>query len=139
MSPVSTGSHGTGADAIRDPMMSSPFERATSSIGVTVVTSDAVPDQPDDVVLIRLEPGLHDHPPGQECVACATAGDIRARLFDLLQEVRLGKRPRFSRVVVDASRLRDPQPVIQRLDPHAPAIGLRDRTVVRSFHLTGVV
>ena len=120
-------------------MSGTPFDRATSSIGVTVVTSDAVPDQPDDVAVLRLEPLLHEHPPGAECVACAARADIRAMLFDLLTSVRSGSRPPFARVVIDASRLRDPQPIIDRLDPHSPAIGLRDHTVARSFHLTRVI
>lgn len=120
-------------------MTGTPFDRATSSIGVTVVTSDAPPEQAADVALIRLEPARHDHSPGQECIACASAGDVRAMLFDLLQDVRAGRREPFSRVVVDASRLKDPQPVIDRLDPHAPAVGLRDHTVARSFHLTRVI
>jgi G3E family GTPase len=89
--------------------------------------------------VIRLEPARHEHPPGQECIACATAGDVRAMLFDLLQEQRAGRHAPFSRVVIDASRLRNPQPIIDRLDPHAPAIGLRDHTVARSFHLVRVV
>ena len=120
--------------------MSTPFARTSSSIAVTVVTSDAVPHQQEEgVAVIRLEPALHEHPPGQECVACAAAGDIRAILFDLLQEVRNGSRPSFSGVVIDASRLRDPQAIIDRLDPHTPATGLRDHTVVRSFHLARVI
>lgn len=119
--------------------MTTPFDRTTSSIAVTVVTSDAVPDQPGDVAVIRLEPAPHEHPAGQECIACATAGDVRAMLFDLLQETRTGKRGPFSSVVIDAHRLRDPQRIIDRLDPHAPAIGLRDHTVARSFHLTRVI
>ena len=119
--------------------MSTPFDKATSSIGVTVVTSDAVGDQPADVALIRLEPALHDHPQGQECVACAAAGDVRAMLFDLLHQQRAGTRPPFSRVVIDASRLSDPQRIIDRLDPHSPAVGMRDFTVARSFHLSRVI
>jgi hypothetical protein len=119
--------------------MSTPFDRTTSSIGVTIVTSDAVPEQPDDVAVLLLEPALHEHPPGQECIACATRGDVRAMLFDLLQERRTGARKPFSRVVIDAHRLRDPQQIIDRLDPHAPALGLRDHTVARSFHLTRVI
>lgn len=119
--------------------MSTPFDRASSSIPVTVVTSDAVRDQPGDVVVLRLEPALHEHPAGQECVACAARADIRAMLFDLLQEVRTGARPAFRRVMIDAHRLADPQPVIDRLDPHSPASGLRDHTVARSFHLTRVI
>ncbi|HHY50006.1 MAG TPA: hypothetical protein GYA10_09695, partial [Alphaproteobacteria bacterium] len=66
-------------------MTGTPFDRAASSIGVTVVTSEAVGEQPDDVAVIRLAPAPHEHPLGHECVACATAGDIRAMLFDLLQ------------------------------------------------------
>jgi hypothetical protein len=119
--------------------VSTPFDKATSSIGVTVVTSDAVPAQPDDVAVIHLEPALHEHPAGQECIACATRADIRAMLFDLLQESRTGARQPFSRVIIDAHRLRDPQRIVDRLDPHAPAIGLRDHTVARSFHLTRVI
>lgn len=119
--------------------MSTPFDRASSSIPVTVVTSDSVRDQPGDVVVLRLEPALHDHPAGQECVACAARADIRAMLFDLLQEVRAGVREPFHQVVIDAHRLADPQAVIVRLDPHAPATGLRDHTVARSFHLTRVI
>jgi G3E family GTPase len=106
---------------------------------VTIVTSDAVPPQPDDVAVIRLQPALHEHPQGQECVACAAAGDIRAMLFDLLASARAGGRTPFSSVVIDASRLADPQPVIARLDPASPAVGLRDFTVAKSFHLSRVI
>jgi hypothetical protein len=98
-----------------------------------------VAEQPDDVAVIHLEPALHEHPPGQECVACATRADVRAMLFDLLQESRTGARKPFNRVIIDAHRLRDPQRIVDRLDPHAPAIGLRDHTVARSFHLTRVI
>jgi hypothetical protein len=119
--------------------MSTPFDRATSSIPVTVVTLDAVAAQPEDVAVLRLEPALHDHPRGQDCIACATRADIRAMLFDLLQEVRTGARPPFRQVIVDAHRLADPRAIVDRLDPHAPAVGLRDHTVARSFHLTRVI
>ena len=119
--------------------MPTPFDKTTSSIGVTIVTSDAVPAQDDDVAVIRLEPALHEHPAGQECVACAAAGDIRAMLFDLLQETRSGGRKPFSRVVVDAHLLTNPQAIVDRLDPHSPAVGMRDFTVARSFHLTRVI
>jgi G3E family GTPase len=119
--------------------VSTPFDKASSSIGVTIVTSDAVPDQPGDVALIRLEPALHEHQLGQECVACAAAGDVRAMLFNLLQQRHTGAIAPFSRVVIDASRLTNPQPVIDRLDPHSPAVGMRDFTVARSFHLTRVI
>jgi hypothetical protein len=116
-----------------------PFDKATSSIGVTIVTSDAVPDQPDEVAVIRLEPALHEHPPGQECVACAVRSDIRAMLFDLLTAARDGSIKPFQRVIVDAHLLRDPQRIVDRLDPHSPAVGMRDFTVARSFHLARVI
>ena len=119
--------------------MSTPFDKATSSIGVTIVTSDVVSGQPDDVAVIHLEPALHEHPPGQECVACATRADVRAMLFDLLQESRSGARKAFTRVIVDAHRLQNPQAIVDRLDPHSPAVGMRDFTVARSFHLTRVI
>lgn len=119
--------------------MPSPFDRASSSIGVTVVTSGTVAEQAAEVAVMRLEPALHDHEPGDECPACAAAGDIRAMLFDLLQDLRSGRRTPFTRVIVDASRLRHPQRVIDRLDPQAPATALRDHTVARSFHLAQVI
>lgn len=119
--------------------MSTPFDKASSSIGVTIVTSDAVTAESDDVAVIHLEPALHEHPPGQECIACAIRADVRAMLFDLLQEARSGARQPFLRVVIDAHLLRDPQRIVDRLDPHAPAIGLRDHTVAKSFHLTRVI
>ncbi|HHY50348.1 MAG TPA: GTP-binding protein, partial [Alphaproteobacteria bacterium] len=56
-----------------------------------------------------------------------------------LQQLRRGNRRPFSRVVVDAHRLRHPEAVVERLDPRAPAIGLRDHTVARSFHLAEVI
>jgi hypothetical protein len=118
--------------------MTTPFDKASASYEVTVVTSDAVPPQPDDVAVIRIAPTLHDHPQGSECIACAAAGDVRAMLFDLLASVRAGGRKPFGRVIIDASRLRDPQPVIDRLSPQSPAVGLRDFTVARSFHLARV-
>ena len=114
--------------------MGTPFDSASSSIPVTVVTNAAV--------LKFAEPGaarIHLEP-GAECVACAARGDIRALLFDLLQKSREpGNNPLIS-VVVDASDLRDPKPVIDRLERGViPAFGLRDHTVARSFHLSRVI
>ena len=54
---------------------------------------------------ITLEPALHAHD-GAACIACAATGDIRARLFDLMQSLRQGDVPAFSRVIIDA-RARD--------------------------------
>ena len=121
--------------------MSTPFDRASSSIPVTVVTTpDAQKYADPGAALLRLEPALHEHDPGNECVACAARGDIRALLFDLLQKSREpGSNPVLS-VVLDASALSDAKPVIDRLEKGVvPAFGLRDHTVARSFHLSRVI
>ena len=67
----------------------------------------AVPPQfaEPGAALHHLEPALHEHEPGSECVACAARGDIRALLFDLLQRSRSRAASRCSSVVVDASDL----------------------------------
>jgi hypothetical protein len=121
--------------------VSTPFDRSSSSIPVTVVTSPAALAYAEQgAARIHLEPALHEHEPGSECVACAARGDIRALLFDLLQRSREpGANPVLS-VVVDASGLRDAKPVIDRLERGVvPAFGLRDHTVARSFHLSRVI
>lgn len=118
--------------------MTSPFDPAPSSIPVTVVTHGPVPVDPA-ARLVHLEPALHEHDPGDECVACAARGDIRAILFDLLQASRTDQRP-LTAVLVDATDLKDAQPVIDRLERgKLPAFGLRDHTVARSFHLARVI
>jgi hypothetical protein len=118
--------------------MTSPFDPAPQSIPVTVFTHGPVPADPG-AQLLHLEPALHDHEPGSECVACAARGDIRALLFDLLQASRHEQRP-LTAVTVDATRLRDAQPIIDRLEKgKLPAFGLRDHTVARSFHLSRVI
>jgi len=122
-------------------MSSTPFDKATSSIPVTIVTTaDGLRFVENGAARIRLEPALHDHDPGSECIACAARGDIRALLFDLLQRSRLpGENPVLS-VVIDATELNDPKPIIDRLEKGVvPAFGLRDHTVARSFHLSRVI
>lgn len=120
--------------------MPTPFDKAGSSIPVTVVTTGGAEKYADKAGrVVRLEPALHEHAPGTECVACAARGDIRAMLFDLLQEARAEGRPLTS-VVVDASALKDARPIIDRLEAGVvPAFGLRDHTVARSFHLSRVI
>jgi hypothetical protein len=60
-------------------------------------------------------------------------------LFDLLQTSRTEQRP-LTEVVVDASDLDDARPIIDRLETGTvPAFGLRDHTVLRSFHLSRVI
>ncbi|HQZ13723.1 MAG TPA: hypothetical protein PK286_12650 [Devosia sp.] len=119
--------------------MTTPYDTTNAAIGVTIVTSDAAIPQSGDVAVIRLEPSLHQHAAGSECVACAARGDVRAMLFDLLASARAGFRQPFTSVVIDASRLANPQPVIDRLSPQSPAVGMRDFTVAKSFRLTGVI
>lgn len=120
--------------------MSTPFDKASSSIPVTVVTTpEGLRFVEPGARRLHLEPALHEHDPGGECVACAARGDIRALLFDLLQTSRAEQRPLIS-VVVDASDLKDAKPIIDRLETGTvPAFGLRDHTVLRSFHLARVI
>ena len=61
---------------------------------------------------------------------------MRVKLFNLLEEVRQGMRQPISAVLVDASALPSPQPIIDALIPgRLPAFGLRDHAVARSFVL----
>lgn len=118
--------------------MTSPFDPVASSIPVTVVIHGPV-SVGSGAKLLHLEPALHAHDRGNECVACAARGDIRALLFDLLQSSRSEQRP-LTEVVVDASDLTDAKPIIDRLERGVvPAFGLRDHTVARSFHLSRVI
>ena len=119
-------------------MPGTPFDKASSSIPVTIVTHGPMPARDDDSALIHLDPALHDHAPGSECVACAAAGDVRAMLFDLLTESRQEKR-RLQSVIIDARDVKNTLPIVAKLDPHTSAIGLRDHTVLRSFHLSRVI
>lgn len=120
--------------------MSTPFDKASSSIPVTIVTSGTAETYATPgAKLLHLDPALHQHEAGNECVACAARGDIRAMLFDLLQASRGEQRP-ITSVVVDASDLADARPIIDRLETGTvPAFGLRDHTVLRSFHLSRVI
>ena len=122
-------------------MTATPFDKAASSIPVTVVTTaDSGRVAEPGAAVLRLEPALHEHEPGSECIACAARGDIRALLFDLLQRSREpGSNPVLS-VVIDALALSNAKPIIDRLEKGTvPAFGLRDHTVARSFHLSRVI
>lgn len=89
-----------------------------------------------NTALLRLPANSgHGHADGQHCVACATRIDVRALLYDMLEEVKLGRRPRFTRVLVDASALADPSVVVAALTGKLPAQALRDHTVARLFYL----
>ena len=90
-----------------------------------------------ETALLRLSANSgHGHADGSTCVACATRTDVRALLFDMLEEVKLGRRPAFSKVLVDASALPDPSVVVAALTGKLPALALRDHTVARRFYLT---
>jgi len=52
--------------------MSTPFDKTSSSIPVTVVThTEALKFVEPGARVLHLEPALHEHDPGIECVACA--------------------------------------------------------------------
>ena len=88
--------------------------------------------------LVRLVANTgHGHADGFQCVACAGRGDVRAILFDLLEEVRLGMRPAFTSVMVDASAVVDAGVVVDALTGKLQATALRDHTVARRFYLAG--
>lgn len=90
-----------------------------------------------DTVLLRLPANSgHGHADGAHCFACAMRTDVRALLFDLLEGARQGLRPRFSKVVVDASAVADPTVVVAALHGKLPAQALRDHTVARQFYLS---
>jgi hypothetical protein len=113
--------------------MSAPFAAAKQLIPVRVVTEGELV-APAGAAVVRIEPETgHDHS-GAECLVCATRGNVRLLLFELLEQARLGSIPTFSAVVVDAREAVDPQEVIDALIPgKLPAFGLRDHTVARSF------
>jgi len=91
-----------------------------------------------NTALIRLPANSgHEHADGDTCVACATQTDVRALLYNLLEEHRRNMRPAFSRVVVDASAVADPSQVVAALSGKLPAQALRDHTVARMFYLAG--
>jgi len=116
--------------------MPDPFARLDVPIPVTVTATPVADAADGGIAVIRMERGPHDHAAGTECPACAARGDIRSHLFDLLEDARQGRRPAFSRVIVDASDLPDLSIVVDRLVPgRLPAIGLRDHAVARNFRL----
>ena len=91
-----------------------------------------------DTALLRLPANSrHGHEDGAQCIACAMRTDVRALLYDLLEGERQGLRPSFSKVVVDASAVKDKSGVIAALQGKLPAQALRDHTVARLFYLAG--
>jgi hypothetical protein len=91
-----------------------------------------------DTALLRLPANSgHGHDDGAVCIACAMRTDVRALLFDMLEAAKLGLRPPFTRVVVDASAVPDKGQVVAALTGRLPALALRDHTVARRFYLAG--
>lgn len=91
-----------------------------------------------DTALIRLPANSgHGHADGEVCIACSGITDVRALLYNLLEEHRRNMRPAFSRVVVDASAVADSSQVVAALTGKLPAQALRDHTVARMFYLAG--
>jgi len=119
-----------------------PFARRAISVPVTVVTDKAALGRfgGRDTAVVHLDPPLHAHESGTECIACESRGNVRVLLFELQERVRLGMAEPFVRVVVDATDVEDRAAVADAIVPgKLPAFGLRDFTVARNFHLAEVV
>jgi len=119
-----------------------PFARRAQSVPVTVVTDPAALSRfgGRDTAVVRLEAPLHAHAPGTECIACESRGNVRVLLFELQQRQAQGMVEPFLRVVVDATCASDVAAVADALVPgRLPALGLRDHTVARNFHLADVI
>lgn len=115
-------------------------KQGESLIPVTLVTHAGLVPLDGGAAFVRLAANTgHGHEDGAYCVACASRGDVRAILFDLLEEVKLGMRPPFTRVVVDASGVTDRDHVVAALTGRLPAQALRDHTVARRFYLVDAV
>jgi hypothetical protein len=109
------------------------------SIPVTLITNPGqlVPVDADTALLRLPANSGHGHADGEVCVACSGQTDVRALLYNLLEEHRRNLRPAFSRVVVDATAVADKQKIIDALTGKLPARALRDHTVARMFVLVG--
>jgi G3E family GTPase len=74
------------------------------------------------------------------CICCVAGSDIRSSLYELSEARRLEKIPGFTRVVIETTGLADLAPVVnQIIAGGAPASGLRDHIVARTFKLAGVI
>ena len=115
------------------------MKKPVEQIPVTVITEPKRRLALDgDTALLRLPANSgHGHEDGANCIACAMRTDVRALLFDLLEEAKQGRRPKFTKVVVDASVVPDTSVVVAALTGKLPAQALRDHTVARLFYLAG--
>lgn len=115
-----------------------PYARRERSVPVTVVTDKAALPRFGgcDTAVVHLDPPLHAHEPGTECIACESRGNVRVLLFELQEKLNRGMVEPFVRVVVDATDAPDATAVADALVPgRLPAFGLRDHAVARNFHL----
>ena len=115
-----------------------PYARRERSVPVTVVTDKAALARfgGRDTAVVHLDPPLHTHEPGTECIACESRGNVRVLLFELQEKLSRGMVEPFVRVVVDATEAPDAAAVADALVPgRLPAFGLRDHAVARNFHL----
>ena len=119
-----------------------PYARRAQSVPVTVVTDKAALSRfgGRDTAVVRLDPPLHAHAPGTECIACESRGNVRVLLFELQERLNRGMVEPFVRVVVDATDAADTAAVADAIVPgRLPAFGLRDHAVARNFHLEDVI
>jgi len=110
-----------------------------AKIPVTVVAIAPAPGSlADDVAVVQLPASSgHNHAEGESCAVCAGQTDVRTQLFNLLEMQKLGFLPAISRVVVDASLVKDIEQVRAALVGKLPATALRDHEVARRFVLEG--
>jgi len=118
--------------------MATAQDANAKKIPVTLVTGHRLAAIDGETAFVRLPANTgHGHADGDHCIACAGRGDVRTVLFELLEEMRQGLRPAFSRVVLDVSDLPDSANVIAAIKGELPAQAYRDHTVARRFYLAG--
>ncbi|WDR05815.1 hypothetical protein PSQ90_16465 [Devosia rhodophyticola] len=120
--------------------MIKPYGSVGRSIPVRVLGKGQLANIGAETAFIRVtaEAG-HSHAAGESCIACAGRLDIRARLFEVLEEVRQGLRAPVADVVVDASALVEIQPILDAIAGRLPATAMRDHTVARVFYLVDAI
>jgi len=113
----------------------------TPPVPVTVIgPGGAVPLPGPGVAVLTLTGGApHAHDDNRFCPACAAQGDVRAKLYDLLESARQGLRPQFLAVLVDAREAADFSSVIDAIEGRLPARAMRDHVVARRFRLVSVL
>jgi G3E family GTPase len=130
---VLTGFLGSGKTTLLQSLLADP------AFADTAVVMNEFGDVAIDHDLVRIG-GTEMMVTTTGCLCCSAGSDLRASLFDLYALARVRLSRSFTRVVVETTGLADPAPAINQLMPGgAPAVGLRDHTVARTFELAGVV